>query len=116
MSSAFFAYKRQILKEKKKLKFSDRLYMKLPYSFDSNPILNWKYFPSVVFKYFMRGFISNLPPCKLQIWLLKSLGVKVGNNVGISFGFKIDPWFPDLIEIEDEVIIEIGRASCRERV
>ena len=37
--------------------------------------------------------------------LLKLLGVKIGKNVGISVGFKVDPWFPDLIEIEDNVII-----------
>ena len=105
MSKALRDYKRQILNEKRSLKRSDQLYMKLPYAFASNPILNWKYFPSVIFKYLMRGLISNLPPCKLQVWMLRMMGVQVGNNVGISFGFKIDPWFPDLIEIEDEVII-----------
>jgi len=41
----------------------------------------------------------------LKVWLLRRLGAKVGRNVYISVGAWIDPLFPRLLEIEDNVFI-----------
>jgi acetyltransferase-like isoleucine patch superfamily enzyme len=42
-----------------------------------------------------------------KVWLLRRLGAKVGRNVLISAGAYIDPNYPELLTIEDEVCIGI---------
>jgi acetyltransferase-like isoleucine patch superfamily enzyme len=41
----------------------------------------------------------------LKVWWLRRLGAKVGRNVYLSVGVWIDPLFPRLLEIEDNVFI-----------
>ena len=52
--------------------------------------------------------LSHGPSNKLRIWFLKRCGVKIGNNVIISAGTWIDPIFPQLLTIEDNVFIGTG--------
>ena len=64
----------------------------------------------------------------IKVFFLKLFGAKIGkglvikNNVNIKFPWKLtlgnDVWLGENAWIDnlDEVIIEIGRASCRERV
>jgi len=40
-----------------------------------------------------------------KVWILRRLGARVGRNVHISAGAYFDPLFPDLITIEDDVMI-----------
>jgi acetyltransferase-like isoleucine patch superfamily enzyme len=101
----YFKYKSIVKKNKKELKKSDNTFVKIPYPFKINPVYLWWGLPKVLFKYFIGNIIKLLPPSFLQIWLLRMLGIKIGKNVGISLGFQIDIWYPDLIKIEDNVII-----------
>jgi len=102
---SYIKFKKEILNKKKELKKSDKLSVKIPIPFKKNPLKLWWGFPSLIIKSIIGNLISILPPCFLQTLLLKILRVKIGKNVGIAIGFRIDDWFPDLIEIEDNVII-----------
>ena len=42
-----------------------------------------------------------------KVWFLRRLGAKVGKNVSISAGVYVDPNYPELLTIEDEVCIGI---------
>ena len=46
-----------------------------------------------------------LPYNRLKIWLLRRMGAQIGQNVFISVGVQIDPLFPQLLTIEDDVFI-----------
>lgn len=54
------------------------------------------------------GWIIRWPFNAPKLWVLRRLGAKVGRNVHISVDVWIDPLFPDLLEIEDDVIIGTG--------
>lgn len=51
------------------------------------------------------GLVFSLPFDALKLGTLKMLGAKVGKNIHIAFGAWIDPVYPHLIEIEDDVFI-----------
>jgi acetyltransferase-like isoleucine patch superfamily enzyme len=61
---------------------------------------------------YARGALLHLvllgPSNGLKVWLLRHLGARVGRNVYISVGAWIDPLFPRLLEIEDNVFIGMG--------
>lgn len=46
-----------------------------------------------------------LPFSAPKIWLLRRLGMRVGRNVSISPGAYIDPNYPELVTIEDDVCV-----------
>ena len=46
-----------------------------------------------------------LPYNAPKIWCLRRLGAKIGDNVYISVGAFIDPLFPGLLTVEDDVLI-----------
>ena len=46
-----------------------------------------------------------LPFNNLKVWLLRTMGARIGNNVYISACAWIDPLYPQLLTIEDEVFI-----------
>ena len=50
-------------------------------------------------------FLMKQPYNKPKIWYLRKLGVQIGENVYISVGAYIDPLFPELLCIEDNVMI-----------
>ncbi len=58
---------------------------------------------------YLRGalleLVLNLPWNGLKLRLLRSMGAKVGHSVYIAVGAWIDPVFPQLLTIEDEVLI-----------
>lgn len=43
-----------------------------------------------------------------KVWTLRRLGARVGRRVYFSHGVWIDPTFPELIRIEDEVFFGLG--------
>lgn len=47
-------------------------------------------------------------PSKIRVYILKTVGVKVGQKVFVGRNCIIDDTFPELITIEDEVIISAG--------
>ena len=54
------------------------------------------------------GLILKLPFNSPKIWLLRRQGAQVGNNVHIEVDVWIDPLFPELLTIEDDVLIGVG--------
>ncbi|UCG12077.1 MAG: hypothetical protein JSU72_16450 [Deltaproteobacteria bacterium] len=54
------------------------------------------------------NIVLQLPFNRLSIWLLRRMGAQIGNNVYISAGVWIDSMFPDLLTIEDNVLIGVG--------
>lgn len=51
---------------------------------------------------------KHLPPCEFKNNLYRMIGVKIGKNVSIANDSIIDTIFPELIKIEDNVIIGWG--------
>ncbi len=43
-----------------------------------------------------------------KVWLLRRTGMKIGKGVYISPGVIVDPLFPELITIEDDVLLGLG--------
>jgi maltose O-acetyltransferase len=62
-----------------------------------------------VLRLYLRGVLMkialNLPFNGLKVWLLRRVGVKIGHNVYISIGAWIDAVYPQLVTIEDDVLI-----------
>jgi acetyltransferase-like isoleucine patch superfamily enzyme len=52
--------------------------------------------------------ILQLPWNAPKIWILRRRGVKIGQNVYISAGVWIDPLFPDLLTMENDILIGVG--------
>ena len=52
--------------------------------------------------------ICKLLPLKIKNGLYRSIGVNIGKNVLIAPYVQIDPFFPELITLEDNVIIGWG--------
>ena len=50
-------------------------------------------------------FLLNQPYNGPKVWYLRRLGASIGNNVHISVGVYIDPLFPQLLTIEDNVLV-----------
>ncbi len=54
------------------------------------------------------NFLLALPFNRLSVWALRKLGARIGRNVVLSPGVWIDPMFPDLLTIEDDVLLGVG--------
>jgi acetyltransferase-like isoleucine patch superfamily enzyme len=54
------------------------------------------------------GLAFKLPFQGLKAWALRRLGARVGSPVFFSAGVWIDPMFPELLTIEDEVFFGMG--------
>ncbi len=52
--------------------------------------------------------VLRLPFNRPKLWLLRRLGTQIGEHVYISAGAWIDPVYPQLVTIEDEVLIGVG--------
>jgi acetyltransferase-like isoleucine patch superfamily enzyme len=50
------------------------------------------------------------PSLSLKNWLYRRMGMKVGKHVSVGLEVTVDIFFPELITIEDEVIIGFGVA------
>lgn len=63
-----------------------------------------------VFRYVVVGLARRMPFMPLKAMMLRWLGARIGRNVFISPGVVFDPLFPELITIEDDVLLGLG---CR---
>lgn len=54
------------------------------------------------------SLVLSLPFNGLSVWALRRMGASIGRNVYISAGAWVDPMFPDLLTIEDNVLIGVG--------
>ena len=57
---------------------------------------------------FLNEILRKLPPCSLKNNLYRAMGVKIGKDVVISPDVVLDPVFPELITVEDGVILGWG--------
>jgi acetyltransferase-like isoleucine patch superfamily enzyme len=86
-------------------------FREIPYNGDKNPA--YEYFQSSgKLRTIFNGFICHIcritPSIRIKNSLYKMIGVKIGKNVVIAAYVELDPYFPELITIEDNVIIGIG--------
>ena len=62
-----------------------------------------------VLRLYVRGALMKLamhqPFNSVRVWMLRRVGVKIGRNVFVSVGVLIDPVYPQLVTIEDDVLI-----------
>jgi acetyltransferase-like isoleucine patch superfamily enzyme len=63
----------------------------------------WFYIKATLLK-----IVLSLPFNNLSVWTLRKMGATIGRNVYISAGAWVDPMFPDLLTIEDDVLIGAG--------
>lgn len=63
-----------------------------------------------LFRYIVICIAHGMPFMSVKIVLLRWLGAKIGRHVFISPGVVFDPLFPELITIEDDVLLGLG---CR---
>lgn len=61
-------------------------------------------------RYLVVSLAQFVPVSPVKIWLLRRVGVKIGRDVYISPGVVFDPLFPELITIEDGVLLGL---CCR---
>jgi acetyltransferase-like isoleucine patch superfamily enzyme len=76
-----------------------------------NPARNWaKYRNPLIqaFNYFIVLVCEKMPPCEFKNDLYRLTGAKIGKNVSIANDCIIDTIYPELIMIEDNVIIGWG--------
>ncbi|MFH1182266.1 MAG: acyltransferase [Candidatus Woesearchaeota archaeon] len=66
-----------------------------------NPLLQ-------AFNYSIVLFAKPLPPCEFKNHLYRLIGVKIGKKVSIAPDCILDTIFPELIRIDDDVIIGWG--------
>ena len=86
-------------------------YEEIPYTGDTNPA--WEYLgTSGKMRTIFNGFICHicriLPSMRIKNALYRMIGVKIGHHVVIAAYVIIDPYFPELITIDDNVIIGVG--------
>jgi len=83
----------------------------IPYNGNANPA--YDYFQSSgKLRIICNGFICHIcriiPSMRIKNALYRLIGVKIGKSVVIAAYVVIDPYFPELISIEDNVIIGVG--------
>lgn len=49
--------------------------------------------------------LRKTPPCRLKNMVYRMFGIKIGKNVAIAYNVLFDPLFPELITVEDNVMI-----------
>jgi len=81
------------------------------YNGNKNPA--YDYFKSSgKFRTILNGFICHIcriiPSIRIKNSLYRLIGVKIGKYVVIAAYVELDPYFPELITIEDNVIIGVG--------
>ena len=85
-------------------------YTEIKYDGDSNPA--WEFYKikrrAGLFYNTIICHICKLLPPKVKNGLYRSIGVNIGDNVLIAPYVQIDPFFPELITLEDNVIIGWG--------
>jgi acetyltransferase-like isoleucine patch superfamily enzyme len=86
-------------------------YEEIPYTGPANPVFDYPKHVGRI-KLFFNSFVCHIcraiPFIKIKNSLYRMIGVKIGENVVIAAYVVIDPFFPELITIEDNVIIGVG--------
>ena len=86
-------------------------YEEIPYTGSANPVYDYPKHVGRI-KLFLNSFICHIcriiPFIGMKNSLYRLIGVKIGKNVVISAYAIIDPFFPELITIDDNVIIGVG--------
>jgi len=86
-------------------------YEEIPYTGTANPVFDYPKHVGRI-RLFFNSFICHIcrliPFIKMKNSLYRMIGVKIGKNVVIAAYTVIDPFFPELITIEDNVIIGVG--------
>jgi acetyltransferase-like isoleucine patch superfamily enzyme len=59
-------------------------------------------------KAILLGFAFKMPWNGLKIWTLRAMGARVGKGVYFAIGSWIDPNFPELLTVEDDVFFGMG--------
>jgi acetyltransferase-like isoleucine patch superfamily enzyme len=92
-------------------KSNKRVLKTVKFKVGTNPARKWYKYKNPIKQaknYFIVLICKILPPCEFKNSLYKLIGVKIGKNVSIANDSIIDPIFPELIKIEDNVIIGWG--------
>jgi acetyltransferase-like isoleucine patch superfamily enzyme len=61
-------------------------------------------------RYLLTSLARWIPLSPAKVWLLRRAGMRIGRDVYISPGVVVDPLFPELITLEDDVLLGMG---CR---
>jgi acetyltransferase-like isoleucine patch superfamily enzyme len=59
----------------------------------------------IVLNYLVIYACKHVPSLTLKCWIFRCLGMRLGRNVTIASGVTMDYFFPELIEIGDNVIV-----------
>jgi long-chain acyl-CoA synthetase len=85
--------------------------MTIQYKGNSNPARDWHIFRNPL-GMLLRGALNEvfkkLPPCEFKNHLYRLIGANIGKNVTLSPDVHIDPLFPELVTIGDNVILGWG--------
>jgi len=76
-----------------------------------NPARKWYKYKNPVLQawyYIVVTFCKILPPCEIKNHLYRMIGVKIGKNVSIAPDCILDTIFPELIRLDDNIIIGWG--------
>ena len=83
----------------------------IPYTDAKNPVYDYPKHVSRL-RLFFNSFVCHIgrliPFIEIKNSLYRMIGVKIGKNVVIAAYTVIDPFFPELITIDDNVIIGVG--------
>jgi acetyltransferase-like isoleucine patch superfamily enzyme len=76
-----------------------------------NPARKWYKYKNPLIQAFNYGvilFCKIFPPCEFKNNLYRIIGIKIGKNVSIANDCILDTIYPELIKIDDDVIIGWG--------
>ena len=83
----------------------------IPYAGTKNPVYDYPKHVGRI-RLYINSFVCHIcrviPSIEIKNSLYRMIGVKVGKNVVIAAYTIIDPFFPELITIEDNVIIGVN--------
>ncbi|MBD3164034.1 hypothetical protein GF323_02455 [Candidatus Woesearchaeota archaeon] len=107
MSKIFYANWRSLCK--KVLKDPSIRHAKIAYKGNKgNSEMDWGKIRNPVkmlFTAFIFEIMRKTPPCKLKNSIYRLFGIKIGKDVAIAYNVLFDPLFPELITIEDNVMV-----------
>lgn len=86
-------------------------YEEIPYTGTVNPVYDYPKHVGRI-RLFFNSLVCHIcrviPFIEIKNSLYRMIGVKIGKNVVIAAYVIIDPFFPELITIEDNVIVGVG--------
>jgi len=86
-------------------------YEEIPYTGTTNPVYDYPKHVGRI-RLFFNSIVCHIcrviPFIEIKNSLYRMIGVKIGKNVVIAAYTIIDPFFPELITIEDNVIVGVG--------